>query len=248
MRRLLIFLKYPSPGEVKTRLADAIGDEAACSVYRACVELTLERLGVWRAEATLCVEPPDALERTRAWVGPGWPHPLPGVGTADPDRSAIQVSGADRQQGVGWTLRPQAGGTLGERLAEATAHAFAEGAQRVVVIGTDSPWLTASDVDAACEALAHAELVLGPAEDGGYYLVGLSRPMPALFEGIAWSTAAVYQETITKARALGLRVHTLPLGYDVDRLEDLQRFIVEEGARLHGSALLRTVEALSGAK
>jgi len=203
MRRLLVFLKYPIPGEVKTRLADAIGDEAACRVYRACVELTLARLGAWRAEATLCVDPPDALERTRAWVG----------------------------QGVGWALRPQSGGTLGERLAEATAHAFAQGAQRVVVVGTDSPWLTARDVDTACEALAHAELVLGPAEDGGYYLIGLSRPTPALFEGIAWSTAAVYQETIAKARALGWRVRVLPLGYDVDRLEDVQRFVADERAR-----------------
>ncbi|MBI1991815.1 MAG: TIGR04282 family arsenosugar biosynthesis glycosyltransferase [Candidatus Omnitrophica bacterium] len=214
MRRLLVFLKYPSLGRVKTRLADAIGDEAACSVYRACVELTLERLGAWRAEATLCVEPPDALERTRAWVGPG----------------------------VGWALRPQSGGTLGERLAEATAHAFAQGAQRVIAIGTDSPWLTAEAVDAAFAALGQADLVLGPTEDGGYYLIGLSRPAPDVFADISWSTSTVYQETLAKARALGLPVQTLPLGYDVDRLEDLQRFVAEEGARLHGSALLRTIE------
>ena len=215
MHRLLIFLKYPTPGQVKTRLASAVGDQAACEVSRACTELTLERLRAWRHEATLCVDPPEALERTRAWLG------------------------------TAWSLRPQRGGTLGERLAEATAQAFAEGVQRVVVIGTDSPWLTECDVDAAVDALRRAELVLGPTEDGGYYLIGLSCPSPALFEGIAWGTATVYQETMAKARALGLRVETLPLGYDVDRLEDIHRFVADELARGNRSRQVTTLETLS---
>ena len=212
MRRLLIFLKYPTPGQVKTRLAASLGDHAASEIARACATMTFSRLASLRDEAVVCVDPPEALDRTRAWLGPDWP------------------------------LRPQQGHTLGERLAEATGQTFAQGARRVVVIGTDSPWLKASDVEAAFDALERADLAIGPTEDGGYYLIGLSRPARGLFEGIAWGTSSVSAQTLSRACALGFSVQTLPRGYDVDRLEDLQRFIVEEGARLHGSALLRTIE------
>ena len=195
MRRLLIFLKYPTPGQVKTRLAASVGDDAACETYRACAELTLERLSAFRGEATVCIDPPEALGQARAWLGPDWP------------------------------LRAQQGATLGERLAEATADAFARGAQRVAVIGTDSPWIGANEIEEAFAALARAEVVLGPAQDGGYYLIGLSRAAPEIFDGIAWSTSSVSAETLAKAAALRLRVHLLRLGYDIDRVEDLERFL-----------------------
>ena len=201
MRRLLIFLKYPSPGRVKTRLAAVLGDQMACDVYRACAEITLERLASLCRESVVCVEPAEALARVRAWLGPGW------------------------------ALRPQQGATLGDRLIEATAHAFTEGARRVIVVGTDSPWLTASDVEAAFAALERAPLVLGPTEDGGYYLIGLSRPARGIFEGITWSTPSVYAQTLENARTLGLSVQILPLGYDVDHLEDVRRLLAEERAR-----------------
>lgn len=197
MRRLLIFLKYPAPGQVKTRLAKAIGTQAACDIYRACVELTLERMRTFRQEAVLCVDPPDALPRTREWVG------------------------------AEWRLQSQRGLALGERLVDATAIAFSDGASQVVVIGTDSPWLTGDDVAAAFEALRHHHIVLGPAEDGGYYLIGLTRPQPALFEGIAWSSPSVYAQTRARATQLGLTTHSLREGYDVDRLEDVQRLLQE---------------------
>lgn len=195
MRRLLIFLKYPTPGRVKTRLAESLGAEAASAVYRACVELTLERLTPLRHETVLCIDPPGAVGRARRWLGSGW------------------------------AFQPQRGGTLGERLAQATASSFAEGAAPVVVIGTDSPWLDAGRVEAAFDALTRAELVLGPTEDGGYYLVGCSRAAPELFAGIAWSTSGVLAQTLAKAGALGLSVERLPTGYDVDRLTDLHRFM-----------------------
>ncbi|HBH97104.1 MAG TPA: hypothetical protein DDX89_04845 [Candidatus Omnitrophica bacterium] len=197
MRRLLIFLKDPVPGQVKTRLAKAVGSQAACDIYRACVELTLERMMRFRQEAVLCVDPPEALLRTRAWVG------------------------AD------WRLQPQRGLALGERLADATAVACSDGASQVVVIGTDSPWLTGDDVAAAFEALRYHHIVLGPAQDGGYYLIGLTRPQPALFEGIAWSSPSVYAQTRVRAAQLGLTTHSLREGYDVDRLEDVQRWLKE---------------------
>ena len=196
-RRLLIFLKDPEPGQVKTRLAASIGADEASRAYRACVETTLARLRPLRQEAVLYVEPPDAIGKVDAWLGDGW------------------------------VLRPQRGRTLGERLARATAEAFADGAARVAVVGTDSPWIAPADIEDAFRALERADVAVGPAEDGGYYLIGLARPTPALFDGIAWSTPAVYAQTCARAAALGLRLAPLREGYDVDRVEDLDRFAAE---------------------
>ncbi len=198
MRQLAVFLKYPTPGQVKTRLAVHVGDDAAAAIYRASTELTLERLHRFHREATLCVDPPDALARVRAWLGSEW------------------------------SVRPQQGTTLGARLQEAMMSAFRDGVQRLVMIGTDSPWLTTSDIDHAFDILAGADVVLGPTEDGGYYLIGLSRCAPAIFEGIAWSSSSVYAQTLAQAAALGLHVETLRHGYDLDQLHDVQRFLSDE--------------------
>ncbi|MBI3020710.1 MAG: TIGR04282 family arsenosugar biosynthesis glycosyltransferase [Candidatus Omnitrophica bacterium] len=198
MRRLLIFVKEPIPGQVKTRLAADIGVDAACHVYRRCVERTLERLSVLRDEMTLCVEPADATERIQLWLGSKWP------------------------------ALPQRGATLGERLADATNKIFTEGVQRVVVIGTDSPWIDHPLIEEAFAAMEQADLVIGPARDGGYYLVGLARPTPGLFQGMPWSTSQVLDQTLGKARALGLSVSLLPEGYDVDQLTDLQQWMQQD--------------------
>ena len=152
-------MKYPTPGTVKTRLAASLGAEAASDIARVCTEVTLARLGPCRGETVLCVDPPEALARTRRWLG------------------------ADRP------LQPQSGATLGARLSRAMQQAFAEGATRVLVIGTDSPWLRAEEIEAAFAALTGADLVVGPTDDGGYYLIGLSRPALGIFEGIASSTS-----------------------------------------------------------
>jgi len=198
MRRLLIFVKEPVPGRVKTRLAAEIGAEAACQVYRRCVERTLERLSVLREEITLCVEPAKATGRIQAWLG-----------------SACLV-------------QPQRGATLGERLADATHRTFIAGVHQVLVIGTDSPWINDALVEEAFSAMERADLVLGPAADGGYYLVGLAKPAPGLFRGIPWSTNQVLDRTLANARTLGRTVSLLPEGYDIDRLTDLQRWMQED--------------------
>lgn len=198
MRRLLIFVKEPVPGQVKTRLAAEIGADAACRVYRRCVERTLERLSALREEIVLCVKPADAADRVRKWLGVDWP-----------------------------TL-PQRGATLGERLTDATDRAFAEGAPRIVVIGTDSPWMGEALIEEAFLSLERSDLVLGPAIDGGYYLVGLAQPAPGLFCGISWSTSRVLDQTLAKARTLGMTASLLPKGYDIDRLTDLQRWMEED--------------------
>jgi len=115
----------------------------------------------------------------------------------------------------------QQGADLGERLENAAAAAFLDGAKRVVIIGTDCPGLDADHLHAALRALQQAEVVLGPAADGGYYLIGLSQHHREFFEGIDWGTERVLQQTLAKARAARCRVHLLPQLADVDHPEDL---------------------------
>jgi rSAM/selenodomain-associated transferase 1 len=196
-RRVLVFLKEPVPWQVKTRLAASIGAPEAAQLYQACAEETLCQLAPLTQDTVIYADPPEALERVRRWVGHDW------------------------------TVRPQHGSTLGTRLAQAFDEAFADGATRVVVIGTDAPWLSARHVERAFAALDESDVVIGPSEDGGYYLLGVSRPVPALFEAIPWSTRDVYASTIAAAQALRLRVGALRMGYDLDCWEDVQRFMTD---------------------
>jgi glycosyltransferase A (GT-A) superfamily protein (DUF2064 family) len=102
--------------------------------------------------------------------------------------------------------------------------AFAAGHDRVVVIGSDCPYLTAADIHDAWVALEGCDLVLGPALDGGYWLIGLAAPQPGLFRGIAWSTSTVLAQTREKAAGSGLRVHDLRILSDVDTETDWRKY------------------------
>jgi rSAM/selenodomain-associated transferase 1 len=140
-------------------------------------------------------------------------------------------------------VRPQHGADLGERMADAVAAELGGGASAVVVLGADVPHVPAASIVEAVDRLAAVDVVLGPACDGGYYLIGLRAPAPALFSGVAWGTAAVFAATDARARALGLHVHVLPETFDVDEPEDLRRLetLLAEGA----VALPRTAAVLA---
>lgn len=118
---------------------------------------------------------------------------------------------------------PQTGADLGARLIVAIDHAFADGAKSVVVIGGDCPALDRPTLEAAADGLASADVVLGPANDGGYYLIGLRRPQPVLFTNIAWSSPTVLTATRERIHAAGLTVVMLPMKEDVDDLASWQR-------------------------
>lgn len=192
---ILVFLKAPRPGTVKTRLAREIGPGPALHVYRTLAEGQLRRLPTdWPVE--LHYTPADALDEMERWLG------------REP------------------TFFPQAEGDLGARLALAVERAFSRDARRVLCIGADCPALDAAFLRSAVARLADgADVVFGPARDGGFTLVGLVRSIPALFESIPWSTNRTLESSLSRARNLGLRADPLQCLDDVDTLGDLQRTV-----------------------
>lgn len=192
--RLLVFLKVPRPGAVKTRLAATMGEAAALESYRRILSTTLERIAD-RTSVELRFSPEDGAPEVAQWLRPSW------------------------------SAAPQGTGDLGQRLDRAFTEAFREGFRRVAVIGSDSPDLTSADVTTAFEALDRSDVVLGPAEDGGYWLLAVRRPCPFLFRGIPWSTPGVLEETRRKAESAGLKVERLRTLSDIDTEADWRRWI-----------------------
>ena len=192
--RLIVFVRAPRAGAVKTRLAQKIGADAACDAYRKLVHAVL--IGIESiSDVQLRYSPDDAESEVQPWLR----------------RS--------------WSLAPQGTGDLGERLTRAFADSFASGARRVVIIGSDCPWLSDGDIQEAWNHLETHDLVLGPAHDGGYWLVGLREPKPEVFNGISWSTETVLNQTLEHARAGGLRFRLLRELRDVDTLGDWYAFL-----------------------
>ncbi len=194
---LIIFLKVPVPGRVKTRLAAAIGPERACKVYRHLVNRLLVSLDSLE-EVELRVSPDDGLDACKDWAKSGW------------------------------CLKPQGEGDLGQRMSRAFEEAFSEGRDRVVVIGSDCPHVTPGHIKAAYASLKQANLVVGPATDGGYWLIGLNAFESRLFQGIQWSTDTVLSETLGLAKEAGLSLDLLEILEDIDDIESLSRFESEE--------------------
>lgn len=192
---VLIFAKAPVPGQVKTRLVPVLGAEGAARLAARLIEGGVETAVV------------AGVGPVELWCAPDAAHPTFGALAA--------------RHGV--RLAVQEGGDLGERMARAIADALARH-PRALLIGTDCPSCEAADLRQAANWLAQGQdAVLGPVEDGGYWLIGLTRPQPALFEGIAWSTGGVMAATRERLRALGLRWSELPVRWDLDRPEDLPR-------------------------
>lgn len=124
--------------------------------------------------------------------------------------------------GENYAYYPQSEGDLGDRLIAAVQKNFYEDCERIVIIGIDCPDLKADLIDRAFQELTHNDLVLGKAEDGGYYLIGLREFYPQLFQGIEWGTHVVLQQTVAVAETLGLTISYLPMLNDIDTPEDLK--------------------------
>lgn len=139
-----------------------------------------------------------------------------------PDDAAEEIAPFCRPP---WTATPQGDGDLGARMGRAFRTAFREGAERVVIIGTDCPALNAGDIREAWSALADHDVVLGPCRDGGYWLVALREDQPALFDAMPWSTPEVLPRTLERAAAAGLRVKCLRTLEDVDDASGWEAFL-----------------------
>lgn len=188
---LILFTRYPLPGHSKTRLIPALGSQGAAALQRQLTEATL-------AQAESCCGRQGA-------------------------RLEIHFHGASHAAMTAWLGKghfvPQVAGDLGQRLAAALERAFHRGHRQVLVIGADCPGLSAKLLHQAFAALGEHDLVLGPAMDGGYYLIGLRQTRPELFTHIPWGSDQVLAHTV--ARAQGLTIHFLPRLHDIDRPDDL---------------------------
>lgn len=192
--QLIVFVRAPRPGFVKTRLAVALGADAACAAYRTLVEHLLPELEKTVFEVELRFTPDGAAGELVPWLRPGW------------------------------RLRPQGDGDLGARLERAMADSIAAGFSRCLIIGTDCPYLTPTDLNEAEAALDTHQVVLGPAVDGGYWLIGLRAGSEGLFRDIPWSTGEVLVTTLKAAQAAGLKVHLLRTLEDIDTVADWARY------------------------
>jgi len=188
---LIVFLRRPEKGKVKTRLAAAVGDGEALRIYKDLVDITLNA-----AAQSVC-------ERRLFWIGDGMDESL-----ADDAR---------------FTHFTQKGDDLGKRMAAAIDTSFAEGAKKTVIIGSDCPTMSADVLRQAFEALDTHDAVIGPATDGGYYLLGMRQLHQDFFRGKKWSTASVLTATLDDAKRLCLSTFLLEEMSDLDNVDDLRR-------------------------
>ncbi len=193
MNVLGMFVKLPTPGRVKTRLAARLGEDEAAKLYAGFVRDLVERFRETGERRFLCHAPND--EPTIAHYE--------------------EVAGTD------YGLWPQPTASLGKRLAEFFDHAFSTGAKRVVVIGSDSPTLPRKFIEDAFHQLGVRDTVVGPATDGGYYLIGQRRPVRPIFERIGWSGPQVLSQTVERISECNATLALLPVWYDVDSPDDL---------------------------
>ncbi|HEY5931654.1 MAG TPA: TIGR04282 family arsenosugar biosynthesis glycosyltransferase [Nitrospira sp.] len=196
---LIIFAKAPIPGQVKTRLSPPLTPDEAATLHGSFVLDTLERTKIAAVNLKL------PLDRYLACA---------------PSATHVFFKIMEERQGV--KLIDQVGDDLGARMNQAFQTLFAHGYRQILLIGTDVPTLPLAHFKQALTSLENHDLVLGPALDGGYYLIGLKRPNPELFVDIPWSTDQVLRLTQEKAVMLGLASALLEPWRDMDTLADLQ--------------------------
>ena len=196
-RCLIVFVKSPEAEGVKSRLAAAVGEQKTRRVYRCFVEDLLDSLDKGNYCLKIFFYPPDEQPVLSRWLGD--------------DRF----------------YEPQAGEDLGQRMKNAFEKCFAEGFDKAILIGSDSPDLPREIIDEGFAALTSCDAVIGPSCDGGYYLIGFKSETfpPDLFSDILWSTGGVLKSTRAILDKKGLRVFVLPPWRDIDTYEDLKALL-----------------------
>ncbi|WP_161602379.1 TIGR04282 family arsenosugar biosynthesis glycosyltransferase [Tautonia marina] len=190
-----IFGKKPEPGKVKTRLAAEFGNDFAAEAHEA---MLLDTLDTWGSNRFLAPGGRRVFVFAPDDAGPWFDSIVP----------------------AGLAMQAQAHGDLGARLQSFFEGEFADGASRVVVIGSDSPTLDPSIVVSAFLCLDQKDVVIGPSTDGGYYLIGCRVPVPSVFEGVEWGSSRVFGQTLDRLRGSGRSLAVLPPWYDIDTPDD----------------------------
>jgi uncharacterized protein len=193
-RCLLLFCKYPDIGKVKTRLAIDVGEIKALELYKCMVEDQIKTVKQLDMSIIICYDPKESGVSMMKWLGPGLLY------------------------------YAQTGLDLGKKLENAFYYAYSKGFSDVAVIGSDSPDLSVEMINESFDLLDTTEAVIGPASDGGYYLLGFNRGgfFLDVFKDIAWSTNMVYVQTWSKIRATGKVCEVLDEWNDVDTILDLE--------------------------
>lgn len=215
-QRLLVFARLPELGKVKTRLAADVGDERALAIYEAMLRDLIANIGNSTPETEI-----EFL----------WPP------TAAANGAALRRAFAHH------SVAMQTGPTLGDRLSMALSERFFfHRTEKIVVIGADDPALTRDEIERAFALLESCEYVLGPAADGGYYLVGCRALAfdPVVFQGIDWGTSTVLAATLQRIASLNQTVALLPERYDIDTRADLERYMADA----HDGELARVLRSV----
>jgi len=199
---LLIFVKHPLPGKVKTRLAADIGEEAAVAVYRQLLDFTLS------------LTQPLEVDKVVFYGN--------------------EVPETDLWQRAGYSRYLQEGTTLGDRMEQAFIWGFDQAYREIAVIGSDCAELTTDILKQAFDILSDHDAVIGPAHDGGYYLLGMKHLIPGVFQRKYWSTSTVFAATIRDFELAEISYKLLPTLSDVDTVEDLNGTFLERGTRDEG--------------
>ena len=191
MKTLGVFVKQPAPGQTKTRLAERIGAIAAAEFALAMLDDALEACRPFGDRRVIGFSPPAATEFFRPY------------------------------ESIGYELWSQPDGDLGHRMTAFFESYATDDDDHVVLVGTDSPTMPRNFIDESFRLLKSHDCVLGPATDGGYYLIGLRRSRPELFAGMVFSQPTVLHQTCERIEALGLSLALLPPWYDIDTMADL---------------------------
>jgi uncharacterized protein len=198
--RLIIFCRYPIPGKTKTRLIPAFGPLNSADLHKRLVEETFTKAKEFTHECTISLEvcfDEGSKEQMRRWLGP------------------ITF------------LSKQKGDDLGQRMHHSFSAAFKQGCKKVVLIGTDVPEASKELFRLAFNALDNNDMVLGPAHDGGYWLIGLNGPFE-VFENIQWGGDSVLESTLTLAEGIGLKANLLDPLLDIDTIDDVNAWRPDE--------------------
>ena len=216
---IAVMAKRPEPGKVKTRLCPPLSPGQAADLYEAFFLDTVSLV--------------SGMEYTDTFI------------VYDPDTALDFFS---RRVSAPLRCIPQGRGDLGDRLSRICHRIFSQGYRKLVILASDTPHLPQDVIRRAFARLDDTDMVLGPCDDGGYYLIGLRFPAPWLFEGIPWSTSQVLDRTIVRADEAGMTWELLPPCYDIDTWEDAERLIRDVRVDASGdtNACLRTKEALAG--